>query len=180
MNSFKKVLSKIRKCFQSKSVQKQYKIDQQKLQHQQDEKERMRIQLQKQEEKEQKEREEKEQKEREEREQKEREEKEQKEKEQKEREEREKYIRNLELKLEQSESKPKKPQLSKALVDEFVDEMLKDENVNISGLPDFIERRVYANVIIMMMSMIDKVLESTHIQFMNHRIVFDVVPQEDE
>lgn len=67
---------------------------------------------------------------------------------------------------------------SKELIQEFVKTMLEDENINIKGIPDCIERKIYENVLTLLLRMMDKILGTTDIHLLNHHIVFDVIPKE--
>jgi hypothetical protein len=66
---------------------------------------------------------------------------------------------------------------SKQLIHEFVQDLLKNDKVNIKGLPDCIEKKIYENILNMLIGTLDKVLESTDIKLLNHRIIFDIVPE---
>jgi len=57
----------------------------------------------------------------------------------------------------------------------YIDALLADKATNIGFLPDFVERKIYANVFSILLRLIDDTLEKSEISFLGHRIVFDVV-----
>lgn len=75
--------------------------------------------------------------------------------------------------------KIKLTELSKDRIEEFVEELVSDENVNIGYLPDFVEKQIYRNVFTMLIGLLDNVIDSTNIEFMGHEITFDIHPKED-
>mgnify|MGYP001226199345 CR=1 FL=1 len=54
-------------------------------------------------------------------------------------------------------------------VDNYVDEMLKDEEIN-SIIPDYIEKRIYKNVFQLVFKLMKNITDSTKISFMNQEI----------
>ena len=58
----------------------------------------------------------------------------------------------------------------------LVDGILKDKDINNQFIPDVLERKIYENVLEVVMSQIKLTLESTKIEFMNHEINFVVKP----
>ena len=69
--------------------------------------------------------------------------------------------------------------LSKVMIKNYVNEFLENEEINIDYLPDFVERQIYINTFNIFINLIHKVLENTKINFMNHDLVFDLVPESD-
>lgn len=67
-------------------------------------------------------------------------------------------------------------EVSKAMIQSFVKEMLEDKDININGFPDAIERKMYENVFTILIGIMDKLLQSSSVRFFNHEIVFDVRP----
>jgi hypothetical protein len=70
--------------------------------------------------------------------------------------------------------------ISDEAVKQFVDKLINDPNININGFPDYIERKVYQNVVTVIMGIVDQVLSSTEIKILNHKIVFTVLPDEED
>lgn len=64
--------------------------------------------------------------------------------------------------------------ISKHNIELFVDNMLKDPDINIGVLPDVIERKIYINMFKIMLGILDNLLDSTKIEFMGHEIAFDL------
>jgi hypothetical protein len=61
-------------------------------------------------------------------------------------------------------------------IDSVVDEFMKEKAMNTVIIPDFIERRLYKNILQLALSAVNKVLDTTHVEFLNHRIEFTMKP----
>jgi hypothetical protein len=64
--------------------------------------------------------------------------------------------------------------LSEQRIKEFVEELLNDPNINCKLLPDAIEHQLYMNVFTIMMGVMKRVLKTSHIKFIGHKIYFEV------
>ena len=64
--------------------------------------------------------------------------------------------------------------ISKQKIEEFVNNLMNDENVNIKYIPDFVEKQIYRNIFSIMLSVLDNVLETSSIKLMGHEIVFNL------
>ncbi len=62
-------------------------------------------------------------------------------------------------------------------IDNYVDEMLKDEEIN-SSIPDFIEKKMYKKVFKSGITIFKNITDNTKISFMNHNIKIDIEPEE--
>ena len=87
---------------------------------------------------------------------------------------------NLELikkELLQKEEKSKKEKLERfyknldSSVDKYVDEMLKDEEIN-SVIPDYIEKKIYKNVFKIVLKLVRNITDSTSISFLDQELTF--------
>ena len=87
---------------------------------------------------------------------------------------------NLELikkELLQKEEKSKKEKLERfyknldSSVDKYVDEMLKDEEIN-SVIPDYIEKKIYKNVFTIVLKLVRNITDSTSISFLDQELTF--------
>lgn len=67
-------------------------------------------------------------------------------------------------------------ELSQKRIDEFVEELLKNENINIDYLPDFVERQIYRNTINITFKLLNKLFNTTSIKFMGHKLKLDIEP----
>ena len=67
-------------------------------------------------------------------------------------------------------------ELSRAKVDEFVEILLQDENVNISYLPDWVERKLYKNILNLILGLLDNTFNTTSIKLLGHLLTFNIVP----
>ena len=66
--------------------------------------------------------------------------------------------------------------VSDEAVKKFVEQLMNDPNININGFPDYIERKVYENIVTIVMGIVDQVLSSTEVRILNHTISFTVTP----
>ena len=71
-------------------------------------------------------------------------------------------------------------EISKHKIDEFVEELLKNENVNIGYLPDFVERQIYKNIFGVLIGLMETTLKTTSINFLGHQMSFNVKPEIDK
>ena len=67
-------------------------------------------------------------------------------------------------------------QLSEARIDECIAQMLSNPDINISWLPDVVERKLYKNIAMVALNIIESTLENSHVEFMGHRLRFVVDP----
>jgi len=70
-------------------------------------------------------------------------------------------------------------ELSKKRINKLVDELLADPDVNIKYFPDGIERQIYRNVFTIMINLLDNLVDTTSVNFMGHKLVFDLQPLSD-
>lgn len=77
-----------------------------------------------------------------------------------------------------SRDKPVGSQLSKERLKEFVEKLIKDEDINIDYLPDFVERKIYTNVFNILINLLDETTKTTGIDFLGHRIEFNFVAKQ--
>jgi hypothetical protein len=70
----------------------------------------------------------------------------------------------------------KNSHISEEKLDEFIDEILKDQNINIDYFPDVVERKIYRNVLILMFSLLNKSIDTASVQFIGHEIKFVMSP----
>ena len=56
-------------------------------------------------------------------------------------------------------------------------DLLEDENINITGFPDCLERKCYENLVTIAISAIDKVLTTSELKFLNHKITLVLAPE---
>lgn len=63
-----------------------------------------------------------------------------------------------------------KMSISLAEIDKIVEDMIKNEKVNIKYLPDFIEKRIYMNVFRVLMNVIQQISSTTKMEFLGHEL----------
>jgi predicted nuclease with TOPRIM domain len=66
----------------------------------------------------------------------------------------------------------------KESVEKLVNDMLENDNINSSLIPDYIERKIYMNVFKMLISIMKETIDSTSINLLNHNITFNMTPRE--
>lgn len=70
-------------------------------------------------------------------------------------------------------------QVSKKEIINFVEEkILANENINMSYVPDSIEKEMYRKSALVLLSTIEEVLKTTKIEFMGHRITLKLEAKE--
>lgn len=69
-----------------------------------------------------------------------------------------------------------KIQLSKEMIQKYVNDFLEDEKVNIDYLPDFVERKIYVNTFNILINLINHLFENTKLSFLNHNITLNIEP----
>lgn len=70
------------------------------------------------------------------------------------------------------------PECDKA-IEKIVDEIMNNKSINLSMVPDIIERRVYRNLLIMLIGHIKEALSDLSVIVLNHRITVTVTPVDD-
>jgi len=63
-------------------------------------------------------------------------------------------------------------------IKQYVEEMLKNTDINIYGFPDAIEKQIYRNVFRMLLNVLDHALETSEIRLFGHKIIFELQPIE--
>jgi hypothetical protein len=61
-------------------------------------------------------------------------------------------------------------------IDAVVEEFLKDNGLNSAFIPDFVEKKLYKNVLVLALSAMNRVLDTVHVEFLGHRIEFTMKP----
>ena len=66
--------------------------------------------------------------------------------------------------------------LSKKRITDIVDDLLKDKNININYFPDWVEKKLYYNVLTILINVLEHVIDTSKIDFLGHQITFDLSP----
>ncbi len=66
--------------------------------------------------------------------------------------------------------------LSKKKILEFVENLLKDKNINIGYLPDYVEKQLYLNIFTILMGIAEHSLKSIKIEVMGHQLDISITP----
>lgn len=72
--------------------------------------------------------------------------------------------------------------ISQENIKQFVDELLKDKNVNLKYLPDSFEKKLYTDILSIILAILENILEDISIKFLGHEIKlnFQPIKQEEE
>jgi hypothetical protein len=68
--------------------------------------------------------------------------------------------------------------ISKKQMDQFIENLLNDQNINITYLPDFVERQLYRNMFALLLGLIEKMAETTEIKILGHHITTHFSPDQ--
>lgn len=95
-----------------------------------------------------------------------------------------KALKKINLELQKEEVEQIRTRIKDGLVSEdklsedqikiFVEELLKDQDVNIGVIPDWAERRIYENVFTMLIGLIRKTVDTSSVKFMGHKVGFEM------
>lgn len=61
-------------------------------------------------------------------------------------------------------------EVSKIHVEEFVNKLMNDEEINISWLPDMVEKQIYINVFNMILKILSDSFKDTSVSLINHKL----------
>jgi DNA mismatch repair ATPase MutS len=86
---------------------------------------------------------------------------------------------NINSVVKSDKKKIKLSEISKQKVNQFVETLLEDENINIKYFPDAVERQIYRNVFNILINLLDTLFETTSVNFLGHKLEFDLKPVED-
>ena len=64
----------------------------------------------------------------------------------------------------------------KVSVESLVSELMKNDNINSDLIPDFVEKKIYENVLTLAISLLKETLEKTRITILNQDITFNLEP----
>lgn len=75
------------------------------------------------------------------------------------------------------DSKKQTKFVSEENIESFVNEMIQNDQINISYLPDSFEKKIYKDILTIIMALVEQIIESTKINFMGHAITLNLEPQ---
>ena len=67
-----------------------------------------------------------------------------------------------------------KDNISEEIIEKFIEDILKDQKINIEYLPDAVEKKIYKNVLLLVFALLNKTLDNTSIKFIGHEIKFSL------
>jgi hypothetical protein len=67
-------------------------------------------------------------------------------------------------------------ELSKAYIDSEIDKILANNDVNVSIIPDYYEKKIYRNIFNMLFGLLESVTQTSEIKFLHHKITFSIQP----
>lgn len=74
---------------------------------------------------------------------------------------------------------PQEVHPEESAIEQYIDTFLQNETIN-TCLPDTMERRMYKKVLTKTIALLEKVLETTEVKILNHRVRFVLEPIENE
>ena len=63
-----------------------------------------------------------------------------------------------------------KPKINQEGINQIVENYLQDENINCGYIPDYIEKKIYKNILNMVVGIISETLENSRLQFLGQDI----------
>ena len=66
--------------------------------------------------------------------------------------------------------------ISEQKIDEYINNILKNPDTNISWLPDVVEKKIYKNIAMISLNILETTLENSNIQLFGHKISFVMDP----
>ncbi len=75
--------------------------------------------------------------------------------------------------------KPHEVDPEESAIEQYIDTFLQNEKIN-TCLPDTMERKMYKKVLTKTITLLEKVLETTEVKILNHRVRFVLEPIELE
>lgn len=69
--------------------------------------------------------------------------------------------------------------LTQHQIDNYVEELLKDEKYNSPWIPDFAERLLKANILKLVFKLLKKILSSASVEFVNHKLSLTLIPKSE-
>lgn len=66
--------------------------------------------------------------------------------------------------------------ISEEAIRKLVDSFMKNKNINQRYIPDAIERQIYQNMILLLMTLLEESLKTARIQFLGHELTMQLAP----
>lgn len=66
--------------------------------------------------------------------------------------------------------------ISKEKIELFVDNLLKNENINITIIPDSLEKKMYVNILTILLQLINESLKNIKITILDHTLSISMNP----
>lgn len=63
------------------------------------------------------------------------------------------------------------------VIDKIIENLISKKDVNMSYVPDIIEKEIYKNLIIYFFGIFKEVVDTTKIEFLEHEITFIIKPK---
>ena len=67
-----------------------------------------------------------------------------------------------------------RPKISIEKIQDFVDKLMENPDINVRFIPDFAEKKLYKNVLKMLLSIINEIVSETKIEILGHNILLNV------
>lgn len=63
-------------------------------------------------------------------------------------------------------------------IEQYIDELLADDEINQAFVPDVMERAMYRNVLRLSVRLLERLLRESRVEFLGHTIKFTIEPNE--
>lgn len=77
------------------------------------------------------------------------------------------------LKPKKELNKNKKSKVSRAIIRSYVDEMMKDKDINIKYFPDNVEKAIYENTFFIILNILENISETSELDFIGHKVTLN-------
>lgn len=67
--------------------------------------------------------------------------------------------------------------ISKEKIEEFVNEMLANPDINITYIPDSVEKQIYVNIFAMVLNFLSNMSDTTSIDFLGHKVKIQILSE---
>lgn len=69
--------------------------------------------------------------------------------------------------------------ISEEKINEFVEELIQDESINVSYMPDYVERQLYRNIFNILINVINRTTETMSVNFLGHKLTMHIENDND-
>jgi len=60
--------------------------------------------------------------------------------------------------------------INKAIIRKYINEMLEDDGANVAWIPDFVEKKIYENIFMLFLGLLENNIQQTSIEILGHKV----------